>query len=49
MAKKMYIPVCKNGRSYKVFMDDINKIHSISKARRPAVPAYDYLDSPVKF
>jgi hypothetical protein len=41
MAKKMYIPVNKNGRNYKVFMDDLVKVHTISKLRRPSLPNYD--------
>lgn len=41
MAKKMYIPVNKNGRNYKVFMDDLIKVHTISKLRRPSLPNYD--------
>lgn len=49
MGKKSYIPVIANGKKYKLYMDDLYKIHSISKIRRPAVPAYDELESPPKF
>lgn len=46
MAKKLYIPVNKNGKMYKIFMDDINKVHSIAKLRRPPVPAYQCIETP---
>lgn len=49
MAKKMYIPVNSNGRNYKLFMDDIVKVHSINKSRRPRVPSYNATDSSPKF
>lgn len=49
MAKKMYIPVSHNGNKYKLFMEDVSKVHSIAKSRRPPVPAYDYMESPRKF
>lgn len=49
MAKKLYIPVSANSKSYKLYMDDIKKIHSIAKSRRPPVPAFSYTESPIKF
>lgn len=48
MAKKMYIPVSNSGNKYKLFMDDIKKVHSIVKQRRPPVPSYNYMDTPRK-
>ena len=49
MAKKLYIPVSSNSKNYKLYMDDIKKIHSIAKPRRPPVPAFNYGESPIKF
>jgi hypothetical protein len=41
MAKKMYIQVRSNGKNYKINMNDLVKVHTITKNRRPALPAYD--------
>lgn len=49
MAKKLYIPVSANSKNYKLYMDDIKKIHSIAKSMRPPVPAFSYTESPIKF
>jgi hypothetical protein len=49
MGKKMYIPVKNNGKSYKLYMDDIYKIHSISKIVKPPLPLYDDFDCLRKF
>ena len=49
MAKKMYIPVNKNGKIYKIFMNDLVKVHSISKNRRPALPSYDVAEPITKY
>jgi hypothetical protein len=49
MAKKMYIPVNKNGKIYRIFMNDLVKVHSISKNRRPALPSYDVAESFTKY
>lgn len=48
MAKKMFVPVSNSGNKYKLFMDDIKKVHSIYKKQRPPVPSYDYMDTPRK-
>lgn len=43
----MYIPLMKNGRNYKLFTDDISRVHSRnSKISRPPVPAYETMESP---
>jgi hypothetical protein len=49
MSKKMYIPVSSNGRNYKLYMDDIYKIHSRSKLIKPSIPHYHYSDLLHKF
>ena len=49
MAKKLYIPVSANNKNYKLYMDDIKKIHSITKSRRPPVPSFNYAESPIKY
>ena len=41
MAKKTYINVSKNEHKYRLYMDDLKKIHKISKRPRPVLPAYD--------
>lgn len=47
MGKKTYIPLMKSGRNYKLFTDDISRVHSrSSKVSRPPVPAYGAMDSP---
>ena len=46
MAKRVYIPVSANGRKYKLYMDDVHKVHTINKARKPPVPSYDDVESP---
>ena len=40
MAKKLYVPVQANGRQYKLFLDDVKRVHQISKRRIPVVAAY---------
>ena len=49
MGKRQYIPVRSNNNNYKVYMEDIKKIHTIGKSRRPPVPAYNCNESPAKF
>lgn len=49
MSKKLYIPVVKNGRNYKLYMDDLAKVRPISKKMRPPVPSYHQSDSIVKY
>jgi len=46
MGKRIFIAVNANGRNYKVYMDDVVKVHSIGKLRKPRVPAYDSIESP---
>ena len=47
MVKKMFVPVMSNGKPYKIFIEDIKKVHQIAKKRRPAPPAYNesYINS----
>lgn len=49
MGKKLYIPVCQNGRNYKLYMDDLAKARPIAKKTRPPVPSYSENDSLVKY
>lgn len=49
MVKKTYIPVSSNGKNYKIFMEDIAKVHSIAKSARPRVPSYNETESALKF
>lgn len=49
MGKKTYIIVIAKGKNYKLYMDDLHKIHRIYKERRPPVPAYNQEESPRKF
>lgn len=49
MVKKTYIPVSSNGKNYKIFTEDIAKVHSIAKSPRPRVPSYNATDSSIKF
>jgi hypothetical protein len=49
MAKKLYIPVSKNGQSYKLYMDDLAKVKPIAKRARPPVPSYDQSEIIVKY
>lgn len=46
MAKKMFVPVQKNSKSYKLFLDDVAKVYQIKKSVRPPVPSYNCMDSP---
>jgi len=48
MGKKLYIPICKQGKQYKIFMDDLIKVHSIHKSQRPPVPCYELINSPTR-
>lgn len=41
MAKKMYIPVVRGKKCYRVFLDDVSRLHSFIKKSRPVVPAYN--------
>lgn len=39
--KTYYINVERNESKYRVYMDDLKKIHKASRKQRPALPAYD--------
>lgn len=41
MAKKTYIKVERNDNRYRVYMEDVKKIHKIAKKERPPLPHYD--------
>lgn len=49
MAKKMYIPVSKNHKTYKIYMDDVKKVHTHIHKTRPSVPAYGMQDGGIKY
>lgn len=48
MAKRAYIPVCQNGRNYKIYLQEVVKVHSIAKKTRPPVPAYSQCETVLK-
>lgn len=41
MAKKAFIKVQKAGKSLKIFLEDLNLVHSFAPRRRPRIPAFD--------
>lgn len=40
MGKKMYVPVFTNNKSYKLFLDDVKRVHQKPIRKTPALPSY---------
>lgn len=38
---KQYVPVVKANRKYKIYVDDIKKVHQITKRMTPPIPSYN--------
>ena len=38
--KRMFLPVQANGKLYKLFADDVKKIHKQYQRRLPRIPSY---------
>ena len=43
----MYIPAIKAKRQYKIFLEDVCRVHSFTRKSRPMIPAYD-AESPTR-
>lgn len=41
MGKKIFIPITKNGNSYKLHVKDIRKIYSATCPSRPPIPSFN--------
>ena len=41
MARKIFIPITKDGNCYKLHVKDIRKVYTIRGMPRPPVPAFD--------
>ena len=41
MGKKMYIPAVRSNKVYRVFLDDVARVHTFLRKNKPPVPSYD--------
>ena len=40
MVKRMFIPAQQNQHAVKIYLDDVHKIHKLSKRARPKLPSF---------
>ena len=48
MTKKKYVPLKKRNREYRLYLDDIKKVHKLISKPRPPLPPFDHEEKSVQ-